>query len=106
MRFHKAAPLAGLALALTLSACGGGSSASAGSSSGHTTPVKFVLNYTPGPQHEEFVVAKESGYYSKAGLDVTMTPPSATTDPVKLVASGQADIGIAYAGDVISAAAQ
>jgi len=68
--------------------------------------VKFVLNYTPGPQHEEFVVAKESGYYSKAGLDATTTSPAATTDPVKLVASGQADIGIAYAGDVISAVAQ
>jgi ABC-type nitrate/sulfonate/bicarbonate transport system substrate-binding protein len=107
MKFHKAAPVVGLALALALAACGGsgGGSASAGSSGG-STPVKFVLNYTPGPQHEEFVVAKESGYYSKAGLDVTMTPPAATTDPVKLVASGQADIGIAYAGDVISAAAQ
>jgi putative hydroxymethylpyrimidine transport system substrate-binding protein len=112
MRLHKAALIAG-ALAVGLSACGGGgdsatSPAAGGASSDAAakTKVNFVLNYTPGPQHTEFVVGKNSGYYERAGLDVTMTSPAATTDPVKLVASGKADLGVGYAGDVISAVAQ
>jgi ABC-type nitrate/sulfonate/bicarbonate transport system substrate-binding protein len=92
---------------LGVSACGGGNDeqAAAGGQKAKTK-VNFVLNFTPGPQHEEFVVAKYKGYYDRAGLDVNMTTPAATTDPIKLVASGTSDVGIAYAGDVISAAAQ
>ncbi len=101
MRLHKALLVAGT-LAVVVSACGGNS----GDSGSGKTKVNFVLNYTPGPQHTEFVVANSSGYYDRAGLDVNMTSPAATTDPVKLVASGKADIGIGYAGDVISAESQ
>lgn len=94
--------LVALMLAAIASACGSGSSESEGGSK----KVNFVLNYTPGPQHTEFVVADNSGYYKKAGLDVRVFPPASTTDSVKLVASGKADLGIGYAGDVIAAAAQ
>jgi len=66
----------------------------------------FALNWVPGPQHTEFVVAKYNGYFEKAGLDVDMHAPAASTDPIKLVASGNDQFGIAYAGDVIQARAQ
>jgi putative hydroxymethylpyrimidine transport system substrate-binding protein len=101
MRRFKAL-VAVLTVAATVSACGSGSSKTAGESE----EVNFVLNYTPGPQHTEFVVADKSGFYKKAGLKVKVFPPASTTDSVKLVASGKADVGIGYAGDVISAAAQ
>jgi putative hydroxymethylpyrimidine transport system substrate-binding protein len=68
--------------------------------------INFALNWVPGPQHAEFLVAKYNGYFEKVGLDVDMHAPAASTDPIKLVASGNDQFGIAYAGDVIQARAQ
>ncbi len=68
--------------------------------------VSFALNWVPGPQHTEFVVAKYNGFFEAEGLDVEMHPPAAATDPIKLVASGQDQVGISYAGDIIGARAQ
>lgn len=68
--------------------------------------IDFALNWVPGPQHTEFVVAKYHGFFEAEGLDVNMHPPAASTDPIKLVASGQDQIGIGYAGDIIQARAQ
>lgn len=103
-----------MAATLGLAACGSSNQSTGSPAAPGQTPsqaaakakINFVLNFTPGPQHEEFIVARENGYYDRAGLDVKITTPAATTDPIKLVASGQSDFGIAYAGDVISAAAQ
>ena len=68
--------------------------------------VNFALNWVPGPQHTEFVVAKYRGFFERQSLDVSMHPPAAATDPIKLVASGNDDFGIAYAADIIQARAQ
>jgi putative hydroxymethylpyrimidine transport system substrate-binding protein len=68
--------------------------------------INFALNWVPGPQHTEFVVAKYNGFFERNGLDVAMHAPAASTDPIKLVASGNDQFGIAYAGDVIQARAQ
>jgi putative hydroxymethylpyrimidine transport system substrate-binding protein len=68
--------------------------------------VNFALNWVPGPQHTEFVVAKYKGFFEAEGLDVDMHPPAASTDPLKLVASGQDQFGIAYGGDILQARAQ
>jgi putative hydroxymethylpyrimidine transport system substrate-binding protein len=68
--------------------------------------INFALNWVPGPQHTEFVVAKYHGFFEAEGLDVEMHPPAASTDPIKLVASGQDQVGIGYAGDIIGARAQ
>ncbi len=106
MRRRKALSVGAGALLLALTACGGGDGGADASGSAELTKVNFVLNYTPGPQHTEFVVADSQGYWKKAGLEVTMTSPAATTDPIRLVASGKADIGLGYAGDVLTAAAQ
>jgi ABC-type nitrate/sulfonate/bicarbonate transport system substrate-binding protein len=78
----------------------------AGSTSWAAEKTNFALNWVPGPQHTEFVVAKYNGYFEKNGLDVDMHAPAASTDPIKLVASGNDQFGIAYAGDVIQARAQ
>jgi putative hydroxymethylpyrimidine transport system substrate-binding protein len=68
--------------------------------------VNFSLNWVPGPQHTEFVAAKQNGFFEKHGLDVEMHPPASSTDPIKLVASGNDQFGIAYGGDVVQARAQ
>jgi putative hydroxymethylpyrimidine transport system substrate-binding protein len=68
--------------------------------------LSFALNWVPGPQHMEFVAAQKQGFFEKNGLDVSMHPPASSTDPIKLVASGNDQFGIAYGGDVIQARAQ
>lgn len=68
--------------------------------------VDFALNWVPGPQHMEFVAAQQKGFFEKHGLEVQMHAPAASTDPIKLVASGNDQFGIAYAGDIIQARAQ
>lgn len=68
--------------------------------------INFALNWVPGPQHMEFVAAKYQGFFEQNGLDVEMHPPASSTDPIKLVASGSDQFGIAYGGDVIQARAQ
>src|ERR1700754_4877541 len=67
--------------------------------------INFALNWVPGPQHTEFVIAKYKGFFEKYGLDVEMHAPASSTDPIKLVASGNDQFGIAYAGDIIQARA-
>jgi len=105
-RFVLGTALVGMLFLSACSSAGEGGQSDGGGSETSPTPVNFVLNYTPGPQHEEFVVAVNDGFYEDAGLDVTMTSPAATTDPIKLVAGGSADIGVGYAGDVVAAAAE
>ncbi len=78
----------------------------AGAKAAEMDKINFALNWVPGPQHTEFVVAKYSGFFEAEGLDVNMHPPAAATDPIKLVASGQDQLGISYAGDIIGARAQ
>jgi putative hydroxymethylpyrimidine transport system substrate-binding protein len=92
---------------LALTTAGYFAAAAAGSAqAAEMEKVHFALNWVPGPQHTEFVVAKYHGFFEAEGLDVDMHPPAAATDPIKLVASGQNQVGISYAGDIIGARAQ
>ncbi|SEQ23361.1 ABC transporter substrate-binding protein [Lentzea albida] len=40
-------------------------------------------------------VAKEKGFFDRAGLDVTITPGTGSVDVLKLVSAGRADFGVA-----------
>lgn len=108
MKARTTAALGSIAavLALTLAGCASGDGNAGGARSAAPTKVNFVLNFTAGPQHAEFLAAEKDGFYKKAGLDVDTTTPSSTTDSISLVAGGRADVGLGYAGDVISAEAQ
>lgn len=48
----------------------------------------------------------QKGFFTQSGLNVNIHSPSATTDAIKLVASGQDQFGVAFAGDVIEARSQ
>jgi ABC-type nitrate/sulfonate/bicarbonate transport system substrate-binding protein len=71
-----------------------------------TTKIDFVLNWVAGPQHTEVFVARDKGFFKKAGFEVDIHSPTQTTDAIKLVASGQDDMGMALFPDVIFARAQ
>jgi putative hydroxymethylpyrimidine transport system substrate-binding protein len=80
--------------------------ATTGSSGQSLTKVDFVLNWVAGPQHTEVFVARDKGFFKRAGLEVNIHAPTQTTDAIKLVASGQDDMGMALFPDVIFARAQ
>jgi NitT/TauT family transport system substrate-binding protein len=88
-------------LALVLAAC---SSPSPGASDGGTNeplrPITLLLGFRPDVQFAPFYVAQQEGYYADAGLEVTIEHPQ---DVQRLVASGDAEFGVADATDVMVA---
>ena len=55
-----------------------------------------LLDWFVNPDHAPLIVAKEAGYFEKAGLDITLVPPADPSAPPRLVAAGQGDIAISY----------
>ena len=59
-------------------------------------PLKLLLDWHLNPDHAPIIVAKEFGFFKKHHVKVKLIQPSNSADPVKMVAAGQADIGITY----------
>lgn len=70
------------------------------------THVKVQLNWVPEPEFGGIYAARESGAYTKAGLDVEIGSGGPGSPVVQLVAGGQADFGVAGADDVVIARAR
>lgn len=58
--------------------------------------LKVALDWFVNPDHATLVVAKELGYFEKAGLDVELVAPANPNDPPKLVAAGKFDVAVSY----------
>ena len=56
----------------------------------------LMLDWFVNPDHGPILVAQQRGYFKAAGLEVEIVAPSDPNDPPKLVAAGQADIGVSY----------
>jgi putative hydroxymethylpyrimidine transport system substrate-binding protein len=56
----------------------------------------LIMEWFVNPDHAPLVVAKEKGFFDEQGLDVDLIAPADPNDPPKLVAAGQADLGISY----------
>lgn len=65
-------------------------------------PITLSLDWTPNTNHTGIYVAQEKGYFTEAGLDVTIIQP-AENSAVSLAASGQAQFAI-DAQDTMAAA--
>ena len=98
-----AAALLAAVMTLSLSACGNGAAASAGSagtdsasaSGKDLTKVTFVLDWTPNTNHTGLYVALAKGYFTDAGLDVEIVQPPEDGAEV-LVGSGKAQFGVSF----------
>nr|WP_102959785.1 ABC transporter substrate-binding protein [Mangrovicella endophytica] len=55
-----------------------------------------MLEWFVNPDHAPLVIAKEKGLFAAHGLDVELIPPSDPSAAPRLVAAGQADIGLHY----------
>ncbi|MEA2652193.1 MAG: putative riboflavin transport system substrate-binding protein [Chloroflexota bacterium] len=80
-------------------------SASAPSGAAQMRPVTLLLGFRPDVQFAPFYVAQREGFYADAGLEVTIQHEPAP-DVQRLVASGDAEFGVADATDVMIARTQ
>lgn len=55
-----------------------------------------LLEWFVNPDHAPLVVAKQLGLFEKQGLDVELVAPSDPSSVPRLVAAGQADVGVHY----------
>ncbi len=105
----KRSPLAALALAaalltvaLGLGACGEKSE----KVSGEAQPFNLTLDFYPNPDHAGIYMAQKLGYFSEAGLDVSIHTPADAAAPIKLLAAGRTDLAISYEPEVLLAREQ
>jgi putative hydroxymethylpyrimidine transport system substrate-binding protein len=97
-----AALLAAGAVALGLSACGGGDDPSTGSPS-NPQPFTLNLDWYVNPDHAGIYSALDRGFFKEAGLDVQPQVPSDPSAPIKEVAAGRADLAVTYEPEVLLA---
>lgn len=103
MKKHTFSSLLLLTLAALLGACSGGASGEQEATSG--TPVRLILDYLPNAIHTPFYSASDQHFYADKGLDVSILAPTSTSDTLRLMASGQAEFGLAPLIDVLKARA-
>jgi ABC-type nitrate/sulfonate/bicarbonate transport system substrate-binding protein len=70
------------------------------------TKVDFQLSWLPGGDNLGFWAALDKGYYRQEGLDVNIRSSNDPTQSIKLIASGQRKLGIAYVGDILTSASK
>ncbi len=83
------ASLAAVLIGLAAAGCRGG-----GAEPGAPKRATLVLDFTPNAVHSGIYTALRRGYYRDAGVDLTVHPPSASTDAPKLLEAGRTDFAI------------
>lgn len=58
--------------------------------------LKVILDWFPNADHAPLIVAQQKGFFKEQNLLVELIGPADPTDPPKLIAAGNADIGITY----------
>jgi putative hydroxymethylpyrimidine transport system substrate-binding protein len=95
-----AALLAALAASAALAACGGGAEP------GASQEATLVLDFTPNAVHAGIYAALREGYYRDGGIELSVHPPSSSTDAPKLLAAGRTDFAILDIHDLAIARAR
>ena len=102
-------PLARFVLAVlacaALTACGS-TSAPRAPSVRHPLHATLILDFVPNAVHAGIYRALAAGYYARAGIDLRVITPGATTDPLQLINAGKADFALADGIDVAEQIAQ
>ncbi|CAM3096074.1 ABC transporter substrate-binding protein [Paenibacillus lupini] len=109
-RFIKSGLAVGLVFTLLLAACSSTKdSNNSGSSAGkekETEELTVLLDWYPNAVHTFLYAAEEQGYFAEEGLKVKLQMPADTTDALKLVATGKADLALSYQMQVALARAE
>ncbi len=94
--------IAAAAVALGLTACGGGDEPTKGSSS-NPAPFTLALDWYVNPDHAGIYSALDRGFFKAEGLDVRPQVPSDPAAPIREVAAGRADLAVSYEPEVLLA---
>jgi putative hydroxymethylpyrimidine transport system substrate-binding protein len=94
------------AVLLTLGLAGCGEKQEDTSGAGTSEHVDLVLDYLPNADHAGIYAAIEAGEFKTAKLDVKPRTPSDPSAPLKLLASGRADLAISYQPELLLARAK
>lgn len=86
---------------LALAACNS-PAADEGSDAEGLTSLEFRVDWVYGAQHTGYMVADKLGFYEDAGLDVTVMEGEGSSVTAQIVSSGQADMGVISAGEVLA----
>lgn len=70
------------------------------------TPLTVVLGYVPNVENFGAIYAKANGFFDEEGLDVTLVPGGLAVDGLQMLDSGQSQITITIADNVIKAVDQ
>jgi putative hydroxymethylpyrimidine transport system substrate-binding protein len=70
---------------------------------GETESLELMLDFFVNPDHAGIYTALANEHFEGAGLEVTPRVPSDPSAPIKLVASGQADLAVSYEPEVLLA---
>jgi putative hydroxymethylpyrimidine transport system substrate-binding protein len=92
--------------ALALSVCGCGSTSAPAGAPPRTTKATLILDFTPNAVHAGIYRALADGDYAREHIDLSVVAPSATEEPLALVAAGRAQFGLADGSDVAGAIAR
>lgn len=117
MRLRSTLAAGLLAFAFVAAACGndegGGDGGTATGASGPTsatggaatpTSLTIVTEWPyPDPLWIPFLAAEDQGYYADAGLDVTLQTPPNNSTTMKMLAAGDAQVGLSATTDVVFA---
>ena len=89
MRKVAASLAAVLAIGLAITACGDD-----GAEPGASDEATLILDFQPNAVHSGIYQALAAGYFENAGVELTVRPPSSTSDAPKLLAAGRAEFAI------------
>lgn len=92
--------LASAALALLLPGCGQQKPAAG------LRPIRLILDYLPNAVHVGIYQADAAGYFRDQGLALQIESPTTTSDTLRLMAAGQAEVGIVSLLDFVAARAK
>jgi putative hydroxymethylpyrimidine transport system substrate-binding protein len=70
------------------------------------TSVDFQLSWLPGGDNLGFWAGQDQGFYEEEGIDFNIKHSNDPTASIKLAASGEVPMAIAYTGDILFSAAQ
>ena len=90
------------AFTLVLAGCGGSEEQSDADGPTDSTPVTFVLDWTPNTNHTGLYVAQEKGYFSDAGLDIEIVQPPEDGAEM-LVGANKAQFGVSFQDSMLPA---
>jgi putative hydroxymethylpyrimidine transport system substrate-binding protein len=94
------AALAGTVVAGTASTAG---AATRLVSAASLSTLSLELDWVPNPDHVSIYYANDKGFFTKAGLNVSIEVPSDVTDPIKLVGLNKVDLAISYESEMFYA---